>query len=50
MFSHYFATGQSMPQWNDLPAVAAITFGVSPYGQLCWQWAKEKLGKRHPER
>jgi hypothetical protein len=47
MACHYFATGQSMPQWDDLPTAVAVSFGASPYGQLCWQWVKEKLGKRH---
>jgi len=50
MFCHYFAIGQSMPQWNDLPAVAGVVFGASPYGQICVQWVKEKLGKRSKER
>lgn len=38
-----------MPQWNDLPTVVAVTFGASPYGQICVLWIKEKLGTRPKE-
>jgi hypothetical protein len=50
MFCHFIATGQSMPQWDDLPPAAAVVFVAPPYGQICVQWIKEKLGTRYKDR
>ncbi len=43
MACHLISYGDSMPTWNDLPALASIVFGVSPYGQAVYRWVKEKL-------
>jgi hypothetical protein len=43
MCLHLFHDGQLTPRWSDIPSLAAIMFGVSPYGQACYSWVKAKL-------
>lgn len=40
---HFLFDGQFAPRWSDIPSAAAILFGVSPYGQACYSWVKDKL-------
>ena len=40
---HFFFNGQLVPRWTDIPSLAAIMFGVSPYGQACYGWVKDKF-------
>ena len=37
MVCHLVSNGDSMPRWNDIPALASILFGVSPYGQAAYK-------------
>lgn len=30
-------------RWSDIPIVIAIMFGVSPYGQICYRWIRNKF-------
>ncbi|MDP3651213.1 MAG: hypothetical protein Q8R67_05955 [Rhodoferax sp.] len=43
MMCHFVIDGQFAARWNDIPSLAAILFGVSPYGRACYQWFKQKL-------
>lgn len=43
---HIFTYGDPSLRWSDIPTVAAVLFGVSPYGQACYRWVKEKLARR----
>jgi len=40
---HFFFNGHLAPRWTDIPSLVAIMFGVSPYGQACYGWIKDKL-------
>ncbi len=31
------------PRWDDIPSLAAILFGISPYGRACYEWVKQKI-------
>jgi hypothetical protein len=37
------ATNSFSPEWRDIGSVVCITFGVSPYGQACAHWVKDKF-------
>ncbi len=43
LLCRFLLGGQFAPRWNDIPSLATILFGVSPYGQACYQWVKQKL-------
>lgn len=43
MVLHLLRDGDPALTWNDIPTLAAILLGVSPYGQAAYKWVKQKL-------
>ena len=43
IFGRFAMWGQLTAKWSDVPLFMAVMFGVSPYGQLCYRWMKEKI-------
>ncbi len=37
------STHSFLAEWRDMGSVVCITFAVSPYGQACAQWVKDKF-------
>ncbi len=37
--------GEVAAKWADIPSVSAVVFGISPHGQACYQWVRDKLGR-----
>lgn len=43
ILARFVIEGQLIAKWSDIPLFIAVLFGVSPYGQLCYRWIKEKI-------
>ena len=43
VLARFVIEGQLIAKWSDIPLFMAVMFGVSPYGQLCYRWIKEKI-------